>query len=1230
MNAAARPARLPYPGLRPFRSDETDLFFGRESCTDQMVDRLAATHFLAVIGSSGSGKSSLVRTGLLDALEFGLLAQAGSRWLVADLRPASTPISNLAEALLAAGREGRPAPAEPEILALAEFLRRGPRSIIEWCLGGNLPAATSLLILADQFEELFRYTDYTGQQEAEAFVALLIESAGSRAAPIYIVITMRSEYLGPCALIPDLAEQINEGLYLTRRMTREETREAIVGPASVCGFALEPALVNRLLNDLVSFAPWDAQNSVDRLQVLARRADQLPLMQHVLNRLWMQARAAAEHSGPIVLKDADYRALGGLGNALSAHADEVLDSLGGDKDVAQTIFRALISGGSVATAIRQPRRFGELVALAGGNRAAAARVVDAFRDETCNFLLTSPAGALTDRTVVDISHESLIRQWRTLSNWLLDEARSAGQYRDAEAQATRWQAKQRGYLRDEDLRDALAWRDREKPSWVWAKRYSTTPESEAGFLATMEFIRSSGQRWRRGRATRRLAGLGVAAAACLVAVFAGGKAFEAYAQTQGDAYYFGQDERQDYDKAMKWYKRAAWFGNADAERHIGLLYDQGNGVKQDDRQAMIWYRKAAAAGDPRAEYDLGSHYAHGEGVSQDYAQAMDWFQKAKGGDEHADLMIGVFYDEGDGVKKDYGQAMSWYMKAENLALPSGDAVAENNIGNLYYYGNGVPQDYSLAMFWYQKSAAQNDDVAEYNIGNLYWRGNGVPQDYAQALVWYQKAAAQDNANAEYWIGNFYEYGYGVKRDYAEALTWYKRAEKDGYPEPYLDIGLLYDNGGYGVTQNYQQAKSFYLKALTSTDQSVVADAELGLGYMYDAGNGVRPDRTTAHGWYLKAASLGSLRAENNIGADYEFGDGVKQDIQQAIIWFKKAAAGHDPRSDESLGDIYSAGEDVREEDGLATSQAIFWYERTIEDARSQDLGYNVADVEWKLAKLYMSGTSKDMFKAMPMLRKAANDGSPEAEESLGNYYVDPQSQFVNTDYAEAKRLFSAAADSGLTSADIDIALLYLNGHGVPQDDKKALTWLLKANNSESIAEIEDDIGERYANGDGVSQDKQLALKWFTKAAADGSSDAAEQAGYLYLQTNEPVQAAAAFALALKIDQAVLAKNPGNAGDMGDVAWHLILNKQPKAAAALSKAAIAAAPDQVWLETNLADALMIEGQFASAKAIYLKYKSVQDAGTGVSWKDDVLSDFGVLKRLGYNFPLMADIAKALGG
>lgn len=476
--------RLPYPGLRSFTREETDIFFGREGCVDEMVDRLAATRFLAVLGASGSGKSSLVKTGLLDALEIGLLQQAGSRWLIDEFRPGDRPIYNLAEGLLRAS-SANPAeqPPEEEIKLFRAFLARGPRSVVEWC-SENLPEGTNLLLLVDQFEELFRYGAYAEREEAEAFVSLLLESARAPLgeARIYVAITMRSEFLGAAALIDGLAEAINRGLYLTPRMSREQVKDAIAGPAAVCGFEIEPALVNRLLNDLTSFAPWE-DDSGHQLERLVRRADQLPLMQHVLNRLWSLA-AGRPHSGPVVLKLADYEALGGLRGALAAHGREILEELLPEhREIAGAVFRALTAGSSLAEAVRRPTEFGELVEISGGDEIAVREIVEAFRAPGRNFLVPPRPAALRSDTLIDISHESLIRQWDEFAHWLQREITSADTWRRLVDAAERYKRGEANLLSGLTLASIANWWDTERPTAAWAKRYGGDFKGAADFLA---------------------------------------------------------------------------------------------------------------------------------------------------------------------------------------------------------------------------------------------------------------------------------------------------------------------------------------------------------------------------------------------------------------------------------------------------------------------------------------------------------------------------------------------------------------------------------------------------------------------------------------------------------------------------------------------------------------------------------------------------------------------------
>lgn len=472
--------RAPYPGLRAFRREETDLFFGREDCTNAMVDRLAATRFLAVLGSSGTGKSSLVRTGLLDALELGLMAKAGSRWKIVDFRPGGRPLRNLARRLLETEHGEETTYVTPQdVDMLRAFLARGPRAVIEWC-AGHLQKDGNLLLLVDQFEELFRYQDYDGREEAEAFVALLLESAREANARIYVTITMRSEYLGACALIEGLSDAINAGMFLTPRMSREHCREAIIGPAEVCDIDIEPALVNRLLNDLANFAPWDSHDSNDQLDRLTRRADQLPLLQYTLNRMWQRARERTPDAR-VKLTVTDYEAIEGLSGALNAHADQIFLDLGKQRaQVAEWVFRALTSGSTIADAVRRPTRLDDLIAACGGDEAGVRAVVDAFRAPGVNFLLpeVDPNNPkLAPDTYIDISHESLIRQWKKLSEWLETEGRAAQQWRRL---VDRYGTGE--MVRGRELANLIAWRTETKPNAAWAKRYGGDYPAVIGFL----------------------------------------------------------------------------------------------------------------------------------------------------------------------------------------------------------------------------------------------------------------------------------------------------------------------------------------------------------------------------------------------------------------------------------------------------------------------------------------------------------------------------------------------------------------------------------------------------------------------------------------------------------------------------------------------------------------------------------------------------------------------------
>lgn len=440
---------IPFVGLRPFEADESYLFFGRGKQILELLQKLHTTRFIGVVGSSGCGKSSLIKAGLIPKLKAGFLAEDRDHWTVASMRPEDDPLACLAGAC---NRAFSDIPGEYPEITVETIRNEGFHGLL--ALTGSVLENTSsnLLLLVDQFEELFtsRVTTESQLNDHILFVNILLSLAKQRAIPVYVVITMRSDYIGNCNKFFELPETLNKGQYLVPRLSRTQLAEVIELPIRLFGQKIAPRLLDLLLNEA------DTDN------------DQLPVLQHCLMRtyyFWQKENTGA----PIDFEH--YERAGKLQNALSDHANGIFNTLSDDqKKIARIIFRNLTDVNADNEPVRRRRHVDELVAVChphGASYDDVTEIIDVFRDPTCAFL-TPFKGKIDDRTVIDISHESLLRQWSELREWIRQEQDSVRKYR--------WLSDSvrdsRECLRGIDLRDALAWQAREKPVNVWASRYS--------------------------------------------------------------------------------------------------------------------------------------------------------------------------------------------------------------------------------------------------------------------------------------------------------------------------------------------------------------------------------------------------------------------------------------------------------------------------------------------------------------------------------------------------------------------------------------------------------------------------------------------------------------------------------------------------------------------------------------------------------------------------------------
>jgi WD40 repeat protein/transcriptional regulator with XRE-family HTH domain len=476
----------PYRGLLPFGESDAEVFYGRERLSAGLAAKLAGQAsrggLVVVTGASGSGKSSLLRAGLLPILARGQQVPGSDRWPRIVMTPTKDPLTELAARLAAVGG--------PDALAVRDGLARHPdqahlaiwSAVLAAAAGRDEgpPAsgdgAARLVLIVDQFEQVFTLSpDRGGEGTGRAFITALCAAAANPAGPgqvppALVVIAVRGDFCDRCAAVPELAGALQDGLFVVVPMTESELRVAITGPAEAAGLRIDPGLTETILGDL-QVAGGD------------RSAGVLPLLSQAMALTWEQREGDR-------LTSRGYAQAGGVSHAVQTGADRAYGTLpAGQQAIAREVLRSMTVASRDGGLARRPVTRQDLYAgLPGAARSGIDAVLDAFAAERL---------AVLDGDTAQLSHDVLLRAWPRLRGWLEEDQASwilHGQLADA----------------------AAAWHDSgDDPSFLYrgaqlatlrqaVTRWSADPArspaltgTQRGFLQASERAAARSTRWRR-------------------------------------------------------------------------------------------------------------------------------------------------------------------------------------------------------------------------------------------------------------------------------------------------------------------------------------------------------------------------------------------------------------------------------------------------------------------------------------------------------------------------------------------------------------------------------------------------------------------------------------------------------------------------------------------------------------------------------------------------------------
>ncbi|MGJ3237933.1 MAG: protein kinase domain-containing protein [Anaerolineae bacterium] len=392
----------PYKGLQAFQTADADNFFGRDTLVNELLDHLALSgqnhDFLAVVGPSGSGKSSVVKAGMLPRIQAGVLDEEQS-WFTADITPGTHPMEELEVALLAISTS--------EIPDLYETLTQDERGLVR-VIKRIIPDQSQFVLFIDQFEELF--TLVQDNDERVHFLNSILNAIEDERSRIKIVVTLRADFYDRPLLYANFGNLIRQHTELVLPLNRDELEASITLPAERARINLEPGLVEAIINDVIE------------------QPGALPLLQYALTELFER------REGRVMMLKA-YREIGGTTGALARRAEELYQNFSAPEQAAtRQMFLRLVTLGEGTDDTRRRIFQSELLSLNEQSHAMP-RVIEQFGKYR---LLTFDHDPQTRSSTIEVAHEALIRQWERMRRWLDDNREALRLHRRLTAAADEW------------------------------------------------------------------------------------------------------------------------------------------------------------------------------------------------------------------------------------------------------------------------------------------------------------------------------------------------------------------------------------------------------------------------------------------------------------------------------------------------------------------------------------------------------------------------------------------------------------------------------------------------------------------------------------------------------------------------------------------------------------------------------------------------------------------------